>query len=476
MAARGVDVILNPSASHFAFGKHSVRKRFVLEGSRAFGVAYVYSNLLGNESGKAIYDGGALIASGSRLIATGPRFSYADAVVTAATIDVDLNRTARAKTFAMHSDLSDESDETILHVDFDPQIPTEPIDGEFAADVELREEEFTRAVSLALFDYLRKSRSGGFIISMSGGADSSAVACLIRTMAELSANELGVNGVLSRLSSLNFKATTVDELMNELFLGVYQATVNSSETTLNAAREVTTGVGGQFMNLDVDPIVNSYRSTIEDAIDRQLTWKTDDITLQNIQARTRGPGIWMLANIRNALLLATSNRSEAAVGYATMDGDTCGGLSPIGGIDKAFLRQWLRWIETTGPTGASAIPSLSFVNCQQPTAELRPSETSQTDEGDLMPYPLLDAIERSAIRDKAMPADILKPMSLQFPDYSHDQLKAWITKFFRLWSRNQWKRERYAPAFHVDDENLDPKTWCRFPILSGGYARELREL
>lgn len=45
-----------------------------------------------------------------------------------------------------------------------------------------------------------------------------------------------------------------------------------------------------------------------------------------------------------------------------------------------------------------------------------------------------------------------------------------------LWCRNQWKRERYAPSFHLDDENLDPKTWCRFPILSGGYVRELAEM
>ena len=52
----------------------------------------------------------------------------------------------------------------------------------------------------------------------------------------------------------------------------------------------------------------------------------------------------------------------------------------------------------------------------------------------------------------------------------------WIERFFRLWSRNQWKRERYAPSFHLDDENLDPKTWCRFPILSAGFETELAEL
>ncbi|MFM7563706.1 MAG: hypothetical protein ACKO81_11790, partial [Planctomycetota bacterium] len=49
-------------------------------------------------------------------------------------------------------------------------------------------------------------------------------------------------------------------------------------------------------------------------------------------------------------------------------------------------------------------------------------------------------------------------------------------KFFRLFCRNQWKRERYAPSFHLDDANLDPKTWCRFPILSGGYEYELQKL
>ncbi|SEH08156.1 hypothetical protein [Candidatus Venteria ishoeyi] len=48
--------------------------------------------------------------------------------------------------------------------------------------------------------------------------------------------------------------------------------------------------------------------------------------------------------------------------------------------------------------------------------------------------------------------------------------------FFQLWIRNQWKRERYAPSFHLDDESLDPKTWCRFPILSGGFSHELKEM
>ena len=93
-----------------------------------------------------------------------------------------------------------------------------------------------------------------------------------------------------------------------------------------------------------------------------------------------------------------------------------------------------------------------------------------------MPYRVLDAIERFAIRDKQPPVEVFRLVRPQFPEYGPAQLLLWIERFFRLWCRNQWKRERYAPSFHLDDENLDPKTWCRFPILSGGFERELSEL
>ena len=81
-----------------------------------------------------------------------------------------------------------------------------------------------------------------------------------------------------------------------------------------------------------------------------------------------------------------------------------------------------------------------------------------------------------AIRDKLTPVEILRLFQARQSQYSTEQLSQWIERFFRLWCRNQWKRERYAPSFHLDDENLDPKTWCRFPILSGGFERELRAL
>ncbi len=478
LAARGVDIILNPSASHFAFDKHRIRRRFVLEGCRAFGVSYLYANLLGNESGRMIFDGGAMVASGGQLLSEGRRFGFTDVEVTVAVVDVDQTRMLQTRTGSYRPDLTAPASGQI-EVAFDfPEIEEIEAHRQVAdgATAEWsKEEEFTHAIALALFDYLRKSRSRGFVVSLSGGADSSAVSCLVACMVGLARHQLGDDGVRRKLAYLGLP-DDADGWLRQLLLCVYQSTRNSSEVTRHAASTVAQAIGAQFMELDVDAMVASYTSMVAQAEGRELTWQEDDVALQNIQARARGPGIWMLANLRGALLLATSNRSEAAVGYATMDGDTCGGLSPIAGIDKAFLRQWLRWMETEGPAALQPIPELAAVNVQAPTAELRPPGAGQTDEQDLMPYDLLDAIERAAIRDKKAPLGVYRTMRGLFPEISRQQLAIWVERFFRLWCRNQWKRERYAPSFHVDDENLDPKTWCRFPILSGGFEVEIEAL
>ncbi|MGE3311194.1 MAG: NAD(+) synthase [Limisphaerales bacterium] len=480
LARRGIDLILNPSASHFAFGKIEIRQRFVVEGSRAFGCSYLYANLLGNEAGRAIYDGEAMIATGGRLIAVGPRFSYAESRVTCGVVDVDMTRLQQARLASFQPNLA--GDPGSVHLDFEwPK--TEPARREvllpdWEKSSRLKEEEFARAVPLALFDYLRKSRSRGFVVSLSGGADSAAITCLVALMVKHGCAELGFAGWKARLGYIDslVTASTVRELTGCLLTTAYQATSHSGEVTRSAARAVAGAVGSEHHEFDIGELHRGYSSMIERALGRALTWDQDDIALQNIQARVRSPGIWMLTNVKGALLLSTSNRSEAAVGYATMDGDTSGGLAPIAGIDKAWLRQWLKWLETDGPLGVGPIPALSAVNAQAPTAELRPAESAQTDEADLMPYPLLDAIERAAIRDKQSPVEVYRRMRLEFPEYEAAPLGIWVERFFRLWCRNQWKRERYAPSFHLDDENLDPKTWCRFPILNGGYEVELEEL
>jgi NAD+ synthase (glutamine-hydrolysing) len=481
LARHAVEVILNPSASHFAFGKHLVRQRLVLEGSRAFGVAYLYANLLGNEAGRAIYDGHSLIAQGGALVAQARRFSFHDVELATAVVDLELGAVTQT---ALSSYVPEAAPDPAARVTADfrypavtgepPELPPEP----WERSPRQKEEELVRAVSLALFDTMRKSRLRGFVVSLSGGADSSLVACLIASMARLSLVELGATGLAEKLAYAPELAGSGNEreLVGRLLTTAYQSTKNSSETTRAAARAVAEALGASHLELDVDPIVETYVSKVEAALGRKFSFETDDIALQNVQARVRAPSVWLIANVRSALLVSTSNRSEAAVGYATMDGDTAGGLCPIAGVDKNFVRTALSWLETEGPVGLGPIPALSLVNAQAPTAELRPPGAGQTDESDLMPYDLLDAIERAAIRDKRSPREIFGLIRSEFSEYDERALFTWLARFFRLFARNQWKRERYAPSYHVDDESLDPKTWYRFPILSGGFERELAEL
>jgi NAD+ synthase (glutamine-hydrolysing) len=495
LARRGADLILNPSASHFAFGKQATRERFSIEGSRAFCATFVYCNLLGNESGRSVYDGGTLIASGGRMLARGRLFSYHQSEVTVVDVDIESTRRARAQSFDAMVKVAPPGDtlisssftwnvpsarSTLLEVRADPE-PWET--GNFS-----RFEEFARAVPLALFDYLRKSHAKGFVVSLSGGADSSAVAVLVSLMVRRAVADLGPGGFADRLPAIPQLKALVEQhraappgelerrLTGALLACVYQATRYSSSTTQEAARQVAESIGADFFSWNVDAMVADYIDVVAAASGRPIDWQTEDVAMQNIQARSRGPGVWLLANLRGAILLATSNRSEAAVGYATMDGDTCGGLSPIAGIDKNFLLAWMRWMETTGPIDLGPLPILGVVNSQAPTAELRPETERQTDEGDLMPYAVLDAIERAAIRDKKLPNDVLETVAPQFDEYGRKQMGGWVIRFFELWCHNQWKRERYAPSFHVDDENLDPKSWCRFPILNSGFAEELELL
>ncbi len=484
LALRGADILCNPSASHFAFGKFGVRQRFVIEGSRAFGVAYLYANLLGNEAGRVIYDGGGLIASGGELLARGRRFSFQDVELATAVVDIDANRREQARR-GSHRPRHDAEQHVIEHDFVWPSRKPEPVPKtalSWEDRTSVREEEFARAVSLGLWDYLRKSRAQGYAVSLSGGADSAACAVLVALAVQLAFTELGRGGVRQhlpvarRLQQVLERGGDVKAAVGALLTCAYQPTENSGNITRNAAEQVAKATGATFHVIDVDAQFKAYVSALERAIGRKLAWDTDDLVLQNIQARTRAPSIWTLANLTHSVLLTTSNRSEAAVGYATMDGDTSGGLAPLGGIDKTYLRQWLQWMETKGPLGLDPMPTLRVINAQQPTAELRPPGHGQTDEADLMPYEFLEAVEDAAIRDKHTPVEVLQLLIPRYADHTPAQLATWIERFFRLWCRNQWKRERLAPCFHLDDRNVDPRSWCRFPILSGGFERELAEL
>jgi len=425
-AARGVDVLLNPSASHFRFGKENKRHHLAAEGSRLINGTYVYVNLLGNEAGRLLFDGDVVVYDKGTLLAEAEPFAWGEFNVLAAGSIAQL-----------------------------PELL--PI-----------EAEYEQAVSIGLYDYMRKSRSRGFCLSLSGGADSACCAVMVHRMAlylqaAYTQKQTDIEAQLAYwpdiLVALKTQETT--GLMPLLLACLYQGTVNSSDTTLAAAQNLALEIGCVFKAVDINPLVASYTELAADLVGKELAWASDDIALQNIQARARAPMIWLWTNLRGALLITTSNRSEGSVGYSTMDGDMAGGLAPIAGVSKDFIRKWLLFAQKHW-----GYASLKVTNKLAPTAELRPAEANQTDEDDLMPYALLDQIENLLVAQKLSESDALEILGKR-AEYSQETLLVNIEKFTRLWARNQWKRERLAPSFHLDGYSIDPKSWCRYPILSG---------
>ena len=428
-------LIINPIASHYAFGKFEFRKNQVLESSKKFNCTYISTNLLGNESGKFIFEGDTILAQKGRLLNITKRFSFKNYNLNVFIINLenDINKYIYNK---LNSN-----------------------------------EEFISAFSIALIDYLKKSGLNGFALSLSGGLDSSTIAILVYESVRRYIDEVGSEEVIQKLKISNFSSSmneneNVKNILNKIFITVYQKTKNSSKETMRSAKKLSDFIGSKHFEWNIDQEVNSIVSKISKNTRVEYNWEKHDISLQNIQARVRSPFIWFIANTNNFLLLATSNRSELSVGYSTMDGDSSGSISPIAGLDKIFIQKLLKYLSEH-----HNYHILDLVLNLKPSAELQPLKYNQTDEEDLMPYRLLSKIEYLAVKKRLGPKEIINQIKGE-----KEEIKESVKKFFSNYGKSQWKRERAAPSFHFDEFSLDSSLWHRMPILSKNYLEDINDL
>lgn len=432
------DVVVIPNATPFELGSLESNLNQALNLSRDINAIVVKTNLLGCESGTLVYDGQGIIAQKGKLIAKNSPFSF-----------------KRENIVCEKCGIALDEDENDLIV---------------------------KAISLGLFDWMLKTRSKGFALSLSGGADSALCAVSVAVGQALALEHLGDKKYVEILRSLNIDVKDVEgdhetyiktEVMPKVLTTVYQASKSSGKITRNAAEKLAACLGSTHHELEISKAVDLYIKLFDKANDGpSLSWEKDDLTLQNIQARSRLPSIWMFANRENKLLLSTGNLSEAVVGYCTMDGDTVGGVDPVGGIGKSRILRINRQIADHGVNlGPSAyifnIKDLSFVADQEPTAELRPGG-EQKDEKDLMPYILLDEIRRLFNAEFLGPEEIFSKVRAdeRFKDLDDDLLKSDVAKYFRLNARSQWKRKRFASSFHIEKDSCD--MWS-LPILNDSF-------
>ena len=488
-ALHGARIMLNPSASWFVLGKHRVRRDMVRQVSREDKLVYVYSSLVGCDATRLVFDGSVFIAQGGEICAEGRRFIFNESMEMVDEV-VDLSRLGQSR---MEEGSWRQQVDDLEEGHFGPSPRRILIDGVFDCDkpldpptpywtqgtkiesvdpslcwlhekgwlsrapseTDLPYLELELALCLGLREYAAKCGIERFVLALSGGRDSAMVAVLIHRM-------LHYDGVpASRIS--------------ERFFTAYMGTDNSGSATQNAAAALASEIGATHFEGGIQSTVDTHLQVIREMTGTEVSWAEPfhDVPLQNVQARLRGSLIWMIANLKNALLLSTSNKSEAAVGYATMDGDTSGGLSPIADVPKSMIGHWLRWAsELHGYT------ALQSVLDTPATAELRPKDQGQTDEDDLMPYDILDRLMFHFVQLGQDPLEMFQSLWPTVTD-RYDSPAAFadhIRKFVRMLCFAQWKRERFAISFRVTAFDLDPKTGFRFPPVQAPFTEELLDL
>ena len=432
-------IIFNPIASHYAFNKFEFRKDLVIKSSKKFNCTYLSVNLLGNESGKIIFEGDSILAQKGKLLDVSKRFSFEDFSINFNTINLEGNN-------KNYNEIS-----TNIY------------------------EEFIDIFSLSILDYLSKSKLKGYGLSLSGGLDSSCIAILIYEMVKRFIEKKGSDQLIKRLNIKEVKLTKDENknhklIINNILYTAYQKSENSSKETQKSAKLLSKFIGSKHYEWEINEEVDSVIKKISSSTKKKYSWDNNNIALQNIQARVRSPFIWFIANTNNLLLLSTSNRSESSVGYSTMDGDSSGSISPIAGIDKIFIKNLLNYLIKK----YNYYPLKNVLNLK-PSAELKPLHENQIDENDLMPYEILNQIEKLAIKERLSPAEIF--LYLQKEKKIEKKLsKTYVKKFYKKFSMNQWKRERTAPSFHFDEFSVDSSLWLRFPILSNNFEEELKNL
>ncbi len=331
LVSLGAQIILVPNASPYANARHIERVTTVCTYAKKYGIPFVYVNMV-ESCDEVVFDGGSFVVDASgEVLANACRFEQDFVVVDVpipSGIEIERNLTLSKATAS--PDLS----ASLLHDDFEPS-------------------EAYRAIVLSLREYINSIDLDVHVaLGLSGGVDSA----LVATIAVDALGADRVHGVL--LPSQFTSQRSIDD--------AHQLVKNLGITTETISIEKLHETASQEFSLDVLP----------------------GIVSENVQARLRGMTLMMLSNSKGYVILATSNKSESAVGYFTLYGDSVGGFAPIKDVYKTHIYELCAWRNGSLKfSTASPIPQ-SIIN-RAPTAELR---DGQTDEESLYPYDLLDAV------------------------------------------------------------------------------------
>lgn len=236
-------------------------------------------------------------------------------------------------------------------------------------------------------------------------------------------------GLSGGIDSAVVLALAVEALGKENVLSVLLPSHYSSEHSVKDSLEMCNNLKSPYK---IIPIKDMYHN-VERNLKPHLESKTNDVTEENIQARLRGISLMAISNKLGYILLNTTNKSEAAVGYGTLYGDMCGGLSVIGDLYKGQVYDLARHINKE----QEIIPK--NIISKAPSAELRPN---QKDSDSLPDYDKLDAVLFHYIEEQLGPKEIIA--------LGYDE--ALVNRVLRLVNISEWKRHQMAPVLRVSSK------------------------
>jgi NAD+ synthase (glutamine-hydrolysing) len=291
-------------------------------------------------------------------------------------------------------------DEDLFVVDLDGGTADAPPRTPWPGDVE----EVYRALVLGVRDYVRKNGFRDVVLGLSGGVDSTLVAVL-------AADALGPGAVRA------------------LAMPSPYSSPGSSEDALDTGRR--TGV-----RVDVVPITEPF-AAFNEALAPLFAGHEPDVTEENIQARVRGTLLMAVSNRFGSLVLATGNKSEYAVGYATLYGDMAGGYAPIKDVPKTLVYELCRWRNAQATARGEEPPVPDDVLTKPPSAELRPD---QKDSDSLPEYDVLDPIVEAYVEDDL---DVDEIVARGIGD------RATVARVARMIDLAEYKRRQAAPGVKI---------------------------
>jgi NAD+ synthase (glutamine-hydrolysing) len=365
-----IDMVINISASPFYIGKIEQRQEALRQCAKHFNCAVAYCNLIGGQD-ELVFDGRSMFVDSSGKVVCQVRAFEEDMLL--ADLSVDKGGKVQLSAIAPCSEHTSSS-------------PVESI------------AEVYSALVLGTRDYVHKNGFSKAIIGLSGGIDSSLTAVI-----------------------------AVDALGAKNVVGVTMPSKFNSPDTIKDAQIVADNLDIEFHIVPIETVLNQFDKLLA----KMPGWDKSTIAYENLQARIRGCLLMSLSNQYGHLVLTTSNKSETAVGYATLYGDTAGGFAVLKDVPKTMVYQLAKYVNNTRH---QVIPVT--VIQRPPSAELR---ENQEDTDSLPQYDLLDRILRGYVEEDKTVSQLVKE---GLPEDI-------VAQVIGMVDRNEYKRRQSPPGVKI---------------------------